>query len=597
MRRHDLAWAAAWAAALLALAGPALWRSGWTLFNFGDLATYHLPMRHLAAAQLQSGRMPFWNPYILSGVPLLANPQSVLFYPGAVLSWIFPLSNALAWDSILHLLWAAAGMTLLARREGLRAPAAAALACGYALSPFLVYRVTAGIPTLLAALAWVPWWWLAALSGRRGLLGAVAALQLLSGHPQFLVVNAAGTALWLLFKRAPISLWGSLALEAAITLPLAVLQWAPTAEFLSHSVRREWPEAFAAAYSVGPAAWPSVLLPGVFGTPIDGSYAGLPSFFFEACGAFIGAPLLAAAALGAPRALSALGLAAAGLLLATGGGAFLASALLRTPARWLLLTVWGLTSAAGSTLRRAGPSASAAVFALTLLQLGLWARPFLRAQDARLVLEPNSSAVDRLWGPFRVLTKPEIANPNKTMLYRALNVNGYEAFYLAGYAAYAAASEGAPAADSSRVFMSRTDTPQMKEAGVSVVIGRDGISNVGGGLGLAFNAKGGVALSRTGAALEREDRWRVRGRLPDGGDRVVLGLPRYPGWRAWLDGKPAALEPWGGYFQAVRVPGEQGRVYEVSAAFRPTLWPLLAALSVAAWLALAAGCAKAWRPA
>ena len=34
---------------------------------------------------------------------------------------------------------------------------------------------------------------------------------------------------------------------------------------------------------------------------------------------------------------------------------------------------------------------------------------------------------------MRFASGPEVANPNKAMLYRAMNVSGYEAFYLRRY--------------------------------------------------------------------------------------------------------------------------------------------------------------------
>src|SRR4051794_34214718 len=92
--------------------------------DFGDLFTFHYPMRHLAAEALQQGRLPFWNPYVFSGLPLLANPQAALFYPLSALGFVLPLTPALSWDFLLHLLWAMLGVALLARQA--RLPAAAA---------------------------------------------------------------------------------------------------------------------------------------------------------------------------------------------------------------------------------------------------------------------------------------------------------------------------------------------------------------------------------------------------------------------------------------------------------------------------------------
>ena len=196
MTRRDLIVVGGLAAAVLALTASVWTRPGHAFFNHGDFYAYHWPLRHHTAAALIEGRLPFWNPYILLGVPHAANPQAVLFYPASVLGFLLPVVTALVWDQILHLLWAALGAFLLARFARLPRAAAVALAAAYALSPFLIYRVTAGIPTLVAALSWAPWAWLAWLSGSALLLAAVFALQFFSGHPQFLMINAVAMGLW-----------------------------------------------------------------------------------------------------------------------------------------------------------------------------------------------------------------------------------------------------------------------------------------------------------------------------------------------------------------------------------------------------------------
>src|SRR4051812_2777737 len=57
--------------------------------NFGDLFLYVIPFRNFAAQNLQAGHLPLWNPYIFSGTPFLASPQSSLFYPGTLLFYFF----------------------------------------------------------------------------------------------------------------------------------------------------------------------------------------------------------------------------------------------------------------------------------------------------------------------------------------------------------------------------------------------------------------------------------------------------------------------------------------------------------------------------
>jgi hypothetical protein len=632
MRAKDLGAFALLSGLVLALLAPAVFSPAAALAGFGDLFAYHYPLRHLAGGALQAGRLPFWNPYIFCGGPLSANPQAGLFYPVSVLSWIMPLSLAFSWDFAGHILWGALGLLLLARREGLRASEALFLACIYCFSPFVLYRVTEGIPTLLASLAWVPWCWLAFLSSWTGLLAAVWALQFLSGHPQFLLANAAGMALWALCRKERLRLLGRLLGAGLGALLLAVAQWPATWQFVKLSVRRGWPQSFLAAYSVSPRDLLTCLWPNALGNPLDGTWRDVPSVFFESSGVFIGwAGLLAAAAglVYAPavrksvrpapaeppipqaRAWRAAALIGLGIFLGLGWNNPLyrlaaagPAGLLRTPSRYLLLTLWGLVMAAGAGARRLGgslkPGLRAFLLAMALVQLLSWGGRFVNTESAARYLHVNSALAQAAGGrPLRVLIDPSVASADKAMLYRAMNVNGYEAFYLAGFPAFAAASEGRPAADASRSYLSRADTPLMRLAGVSYRMTDAGeLVPVAGALPLAFFTSGsGSALNGTGVGVElqRPERWRVTGKPPAGADRLVLTAPAYPGWRAWLDGVPTRLERWG-FFQAVRLPqSAAGRVVDLRLDFRPTHWSFFIVIALLAWSIWLASCGAALR--
>ena len=578
-----------------ALLGPALFSPALAVAGFGDLFAYHYPLRHLTAGSLQAGHLPFWNPYIFCGGPLAANSQAVLFYPFGALSRILPLTSALSWDFFLHLVWAGLGVMLLARREGLRAAGALFLACLYCFSPFLLYRLTEGIPTLLASLAWAPWCWLAFLSSWRGLLAGAWALQFLSGHPQFLLANAAGMAVWSLCRPQRGRLLARFALEGLGALALAAAQWPGTWEFVSLSVRRGWPEAFLSAYSVSPRELLTWLWPGALGTPLDGTWRDSPSVFFESAGVFIGwAGLLAAAAgLWRGRAWRAALLIGLGVFLALGWNNPLyrwASAgpvgLLRTPSRYLFLSLWGLLLAAGAGVRlfegRLKPAFKLFLVAAAAAQLLFWARPFVGTESAAPYLGRHDALARAAGGrPLRVLTDPALASADKTMMYRAMNVNGYDAFYLGGFPAFAAASEGRPAADASRGYLERPDTPQMRSAGVAYKLAADGTL-------LAVAGAQPLVSFATSVELPRPERLRAAGIAPRGADRIAVSVPAYPGWRAWLDGSPAVLEPQG-FFQAVRLPpAAAGGAFDLRLDFRPPHWlagVLVSLLAWAAWLA------------
>jgi len=604
MRARDFFLFGLWAALLLALLAPSWLRPGEALSNFGDLYAYHYPLRHLTVAALQSGRLPFWNPYIFGGLPLAANPQSVLFYPVSLLGAFFPLGLALTWDCAFHLAWAGLGVWLLARRSRHSAAGAMLLATLFAFSPFLVYRVAEGIPTILAALAWSPWCWLALLSARPGLLAGAWSLQLLSGHPQFMAINALAMAVWLLFERRALSGLARMAKEGALVLALTALQWLPAWEFLSRSVRKAWPAAFTGAYSVPLAAYLTWIDPDVWGNAIAHTYAGPPSVFFETSGVHIGVMglLLAGTGLWKGRRGAALALILGGAILAGGDNNPVSAAVLRfgplhflrTPARYLFLCLWGLLLAAGSGLRRlelalkARPGFRAAVVLAAMAELVLWDRAFLKSEDAAPYLRASPAVAEALGGRARrVMTDPELANPDKTMLYRAMNVNGYDAFYLDGYPQYAARSEGRPAADPSRTYLTRVDSPEMRRLGVAFFLSASGrLSPAASPYPLAyFVSPGGEFLGGAALSILRPEAWRVTGAAPHGAERLILAQPLYPGWKAWLNGRAVSLEVWDGLLQSVALPGAPGEGFVLDARFTPTLWPLWAALACLGWAA------------
>jgi|CXWL01.1.fsa_nt_gi hypothetical protein len=593
MTRKDIVVVGALSFFILLFLSPVWARSTPSFFNHGDLYTYHWPLRHHTAAAMISGHLPFWNPYVLLGVPHAANPQAALFYPPAILGMILPVVTALAWDQILHFLWAAFGAFLLARSFRVSRAGAAALAAAYALSPFLAYRVTAGIPTLLAALSWAPWAWLSWLRGGVFLLAGVFALQFFSGHPQFLIINAVGMALWASASKGRWALWIRLGAGAGGALALAAVQWLPTLEFLRGSNRSGWPAEFISSYSLDPSALLMWLWPGIHGTPPRGDWSQPVSVFYESGGVWLGIALLATAAAGLTRGrmrFGALTLAVFGALTALGVHGPFGPMLglpgfsyLRTPSRWSFLVLWGLWLLAGSGLRRVSSLALLPLVVLT--ELCLWDSSFLRYQDPKPFIASNGDVAARLAGrPQRVLTDPSLANPNKTIVYRMRNVNGYDAFFPAGVARWAFEAEGAPAADSSRVLVSRWRSSAAARAGVAARLSAAGIETASDAWPLAAFIDGeGRRLSPDPLlTVEAPERWRMSGAVPPKAASVAIAESRWPGWRAFLDGRPAELAPWGPAFQSLALPSSQ-KTIDIRFEFTPSHWYWLAALSMAAW--------------
>lgn len=574
MTRRDSVLFALHLLVLCVLFAPLLPQPGLIPGNFGDIYAYHYPLRHLTASTLQAGRLPLWNPYIFAGTPLAANPQAALFYPASLLHYFLPLSWAFSLDAFLHLLLAWLGAYLLARKEGLDSPGAWTLAAAWGLSPFLVHRIAQGVPTHLSALSWVPWVWLAARARAPLLLAAVLALQVLSGHPQFCLINLAGLGLWLALTRPKRLL--ALAGSGCLAAFLAAIQALPTLEFLAHSVRARWESAYSLAYSLKPLYLLTLLWPAFLGTPFRPGFDLFPSEFFEMLSGYIGLVPLGLALLGlagtrrsaAPWPIWAL--AGCGLFLALGSNnplyahlqRALGLGLLRVPARFALLVLWALWLGAASAWKGrlgAAPKTVRWLLALaTSADLLLWSAPRIYAQNP-LEFLGNNPALHRLLPrePVRIATSPDLPAANKALLYRQFNATGYEAFYLSPIAYYTARSEGTAAADGSRTYIRRWPTPELSRLGVRYYLTHQELPGLRPALLhrglLVYEDRRALPMARGAArwSLADPEHWILE---PSGNEPVVVAQADYPGWKAFFEGRLLPVSVRDGLFSTMRPP-------------------------------------------
>jgi len=156
--------------------------------------------RFIADTWRQSGRIPLWRPYLLSGAPLAGHPVAPILYPPHWLVLVLPISLALNLDAVLHLWWAAAGAFLfLHREEQLRQEAAFVGALVFGLSPPWMAHLSGGHWPMMAAIAWLPWAWLAARQleskvwKKNALLLGIALAAQAMNHGAILIM----TGLWL----------------------------------------------------------------------------------------------------------------------------------------------------------------------------------------------------------------------------------------------------------------------------------------------------------------------------------------------------------------------------------------------------------------
>ena len=269
------------ALAIILLVGPCLLGSE-TIF-YCDTSLHELQMHLWNAHAFADGHLPQWAPYLHLGLPHLANPTTAVFYPLTWLDALVPVLWAINLRFALHL-WLAGALTwLLARRMG-ATPAGAALAgLGFALSgPLLSYHNN---PVFGASMAWVPlalYAWLGVLGAapllRSALLCAVAlTAELLAGDPQAVFCTGLWLAAWTLPHLAssedrPALLrrlgQGSVVAFGLFGL-LAAVQWLPSWQFLSASVRSAGGTASdTRTWSLHPARLLTLLFPNLFGTTL-----------------------------------------------------------------------------------------------------------------------------------------------------------------------------------------------------------------------------------------------------------------------------------------------------------------------------------------
>jgi hypothetical protein len=336
-----------------------------------DAHVYFYPLRAYAAAAVQEGRLPLWNPSSFLGVPFIANPQTSFFYPFSALFLWLPVPHAYGLNLALHVLLAGLGLYAFCRVT-LEASPPAAFVGGIAFMLGGVLSGQYGHLNQVSAAAWLPLVLLLAdqavarASFRlTAAAGGVVGLQLLAGHPQqsyMTLLAVVVVCLWRAAAPGSVVLGENVAgaglsrvaravavLGCAATLgsALAAVQLIPTAELAANSIRGgglSYREAI--ANSLWPWLVARALLPGFvndLGSTELLGYVGIVPL------------LLATVALGGAdwrRLALGLPLVVVGLALALGGANPVYSWLhtfvpgfssFRAPARWLLL--YGLGAA------------------------------------------------------------------------------------------------------------------------------------------------------------------------------------------------------------------------------------------------------------
>ncbi|MBI5620879.1 YfhO family protein [Candidatus Gottesmanbacteria bacterium] len=205
--KHPYLVAALWYLAIVVYVfWPILWPAPGTLVFGDDIhRSYHF-FRQLFGESIGRGEFPWWNPYLFSGEPFIANPSLAFWYPVNWLFAVLPYRFVYSWIIPLHIFWAMLGMYVLLHGlssrplsspricsgEAGRDPAQEGMDSGvrrndifqlgswlaglvFGLSGFFMGRIWEGHIELILSASWMPWvvW------------GAVRAMRALAGVPSF----------------------------------------------------------------------------------------------------------------------------------------------------------------------------------------------------------------------------------------------------------------------------------------------------------------------------------------------------------------------------------------------------------------------------
>jgi hypothetical protein len=222
--------------------------------QYFDIIRELYPWKTLVVNQFKRGIFPLWNPYNFSGSPLLANYQSQVFYPIAIVYLIF--SQPIAWTiiTILQPLLGSLFMYLFATEIGLTSVAAILTAMLFNFSSFA--SVWMEFTTVWNTILWLP---LLLFLIERGIkqkrlffgqqLLFIAGLfcAITGGHPQDFINTFLFLILYTIIRIVTLRDWTNADKKSFFLSPLIFLftipfflaapQLFPTIELFRHSAR------------------------------------------------------------------------------------------------------------------------------------------------------------------------------------------------------------------------------------------------------------------------------------------------------------------------------------------------------------------------
>ena len=248
------------------------------LFLGVDFVRLHLLNRAYLWEALRAGRLPLWNPHVGLGRPFLADIEVGAFYPPTFIGLPLGPAAGLALSAALHAILALAGMIGLCRYLGMSRALGAVLGLAFLTAAPIAGRLQAGQAPYAHATCYLPLLFLLAARlqdspslRRLAHLATALGLQLVCGHPQIAWVTWTGLGFFLVGRglRGPLGPGAARLGRDLLALGLALLagfglagvQLVPFLELAGQGNRSAPSLEFAAAGSMAPAEWISLLVP------------------------------------------------------------------------------------------------------------------------------------------------------------------------------------------------------------------------------------------------------------------------------------------------------------------------------------------------
>lgn len=257
---------------ILILFLPMLW--GKTLF-FGDNYSLIVPGKIFSADWLRQGILPVWNPYIMAGLPWLADINQSVLFPSTFLFIFFQPAMALNLSIIGSLLIGWLGAVALAKKVSLGKYQPL-----FAIIWLFSVPVISAVNNLsiLQSLVFFPWILSAGIDigkSRKAkfIFAWLILLQFLAGYPQHVIYSILGSVLFSIFFPTKIDWqkWWIAWIETAIwTVLLSCVVWLPLLKVLFESTRSIQTNAQATAGSIHPISFIQMLIPHFFDQPVVG---------------------------------------------------------------------------------------------------------------------------------------------------------------------------------------------------------------------------------------------------------------------------------------------------------------------------------------